>query len=34
MGEIIISAVAIRKARKLANGCRSPIPPQCLFIGD
>jgi len=25
---MIISAVAIRKARKLANGYRSPIPPH------
>ena len=32
MGEMIISAVAIRKARKLANGYRSPIPPHCLFF--
>ena len=28
MGEMIISAVAIRRARSLANGYRSPNPPQ------
>ncbi len=32
MGEMIISAVAIRNARKLANGYRSPIPPHRLFL--
>ena len=32
MGEMIISAVAIRKARKLANGYRSPMPPHRLFL--
>ncbi len=28
LGEMIISAVAIRNAHKLANGYRSPNPPQ------
>jgi hypothetical protein len=32
MGEMIISAVAIRKPRSLANGYRSPISPHRLFL--
>ncbi len=32
MGKIIIFAVAIRRARSLAKGCRSPYPHIACFF--
>ncbi len=31
---MIISAVAIRRARSLADGCRSPIPHLVVFFSE